>query len=92
MENMKPLQTQIQLQKKDGFTTVVNITTFDFQQQLLSLLRDKTLMDPTNLAIDYPLNRKQTFPRSEISEIKDSLWYENAYQYYEKSVIMILVA
>ena len=84
MENMKPLQTQIQLQEKDGFTTVANITTFDFQQQLLSLLRDETLMDPSNLAIDYPLNKKPTFPRSEISEIKDSLWYENAYQYYDK--------
>ena len=85
MENMKPLQSQIQLDEEDGFTTVVNITTFDFQQQLISLFRDKSLMDPSNLAIDYPLNRKPTFPRSEISEIKDSLWYENAYKYYEQN-------
>ena len=83
MENMRPSQTQIQLDDKDGSTTIVNISTFNFQQQLLSLLRDKDLMDPTNLAIDYPLNSKPTFPRTEISEIKDSLWYENAYKYYE---------
>ena len=49
MIQMKPIVKTIQIHQED-----VEITTFDFKQQLLSLLRDKDLMHPDNLVLDLP--------------------------------------
>ena len=63
-------------------SSAVKVTTFDFQQHVLSLLRDKELMHPDNLVLDYPFDSKPTFPKTKISDINNSDWYECAYKHY----------
>ncbi len=35
-------------------SNTINVTTFDFKQQLLSMLRDDEFMDPGNLVLEDP--------------------------------------
>ena len=59
----------------------VEVTKFDFQQQLLSILRDKELMRSSNLVnlVEYDnINSQYT------SEMQDSEWFHNAQKYYDE--------
>ena len=76
MIQMKPIVKTIQLHQE-----LVEITTFDFNQQLLSLLRDKDLMHPDNLVLDLP-GSIPNFQSEFISETRDGEWYHCAYDYY----------
>ena len=76
MIQMKPIVKTIQVHQEH-----LEIATFDFKQQLLSLLRDKDLMRPDNLLLDLP-DAIPTFKSEFISEIKDGDWYHCAYDYY----------
>ena len=49
MQHMKPTQKVIVLSDVSNNTVFVKV--FDFKQQLLSLLRDKELMNPSNLVL-----------------------------------------
>ena len=57
----------------------IDVTTFDFKQQLLSMLRDKELMKITNLVPFSHYTRES----EHISEIQDGAWYKKAQQYYD---------
>ena len=60
----------------------IEVTTYDFKQQLLSLLRDSELMDPKNLILQEP-STVQSLNSTYISEINyDSEWYQSAYRYF----------
>ena len=77
--DMKKLEPQVkQLHFNNGYS--INITIFDFKQQLLSLFRDKELMKPENIIYGQnpPINKNC------ISEIQDSMWYKNAVGYFNK--------
>ena len=85
MEGMKPSSKVIQL-TNDGSSSI-NITSFDFKQQILSLLRNKDLMNPANLVFENepgigvePSNSNE----DNISEIIHSDWYKSAHLHYEK--------
>ena len=62
----------------------LNVSVFDFKYQLLSLLRDKELMSPSNLVLDGSQpGTPPEFNQEYISEINHCEWYKNAYEYYE---------
>ena len=69
-------------------SNTINVTTFDFKQQLLSMLRDDELMDPGNLVLEDPVGSEhdKRLISNEISEIQDSEWYRCAENYYEKKL------
>ena len=69
-------------------SNTINVTTFDFKQQLLSMLRDDELMDPGNLVLEDPCGSEhdKRMISNEISEIQDSEWYRCAENYYEKKL------
>ena len=73
---MKAIVKTIQIHQEH-----VENTTFDFKQQLLSLLRDEDLMHPDNLVLELP-GTKPNFKSEFISEIKDGDWYHCAYNHY----------
>ena len=81
MENMKPIKKSLYTKRNDP-EFKIDITTFDFKQQLLSLLRDEELMHPSNLVLDEP-GKKPQFD-DKISEIQDSDWYRCAYAHYNE--------
>ena len=76
-QDMKKLETQINLLVFNN-GGLINITTFDFKQQLLSMFRDKKLMSPENIIYD----QEPPADNNNISEIQDSTWYKNAIQYF----------
>ena len=86
MEKMVPIIKYIELiESKKKTRSTLKIPTFDFKQQVLSLLRDEDLMNPTNLVIEEPgVELKR--PRNHISEIQDSKWYEKAVKYYNNKL------
>ena len=57
----------------------IDVTTFDFKQQLLSMFRDRELMKVTNLVPFSHYTRESEY----ISEIQDGAWYKKAQQYYD---------
>ena len=85
LDHTLPFQKTIELVNDQntniGQPLTIDVSCFDFRQQVLSLLRDKNLMHPNNLVgIDNDLSRNNEF----IMEIIDSEWYENANKYYIK--------
>ena len=88
MENMRPIKKTIWLGQEQGHE--IHVTTFDFKQQLLSMLRDNELIHPNNLALHEPmLSTSSTETRKDnkyISEIHDSIWYKCASDYYVKKM------
>ena len=85
MDQMKPIQSKVDLfNLGEDFDQRINVTSFDFQQQVLSLLRDQDLMQPKNLVLDYEPGEKPIFKQEKISEINHSDWYESAYNHYLK--------
>ena len=83
MDQMKPIQSKVDLiNLGEDFEQRMNVTSFDFQQQVLSLLRDQDLMQPENLVLDYEPGEKPIFKQEKISEINHSDWYESAYNHY----------
>ena len=91
MESMKPIVKKIDVvQSKSTHDKVsIDVTTFDFKQQLLLLLRDKELMQETNLMIEdndtiQSPNRNKKHSDDTISEIQDSDWYKGAKEYYDE--------
>ena len=79
MEKMQP-----NLSKIDVHGTEYHVTTFDFQQQVLSLLRDEDLMQPNNLVLESDCSIKSGSPCEKISEINHSDWYLSTYLHYNK--------
>jgi len=80
-----PFQKTIQL-INDGNTNTgqplfIDVSCFDFRQQVLSILRDKNLMHPNNLV---GIDNNKTRNKDLIIEIIDSEWYDNAKEYYNK--------
>ena len=57
----------------------VDVATFDFKQQLLSMFRDKELMKSTNLVQLSDYTRESEY----ISEIQDGEWFKKSQQYYD---------
>ena len=88
MEAMKPILKKVEVVQstKNKKVSTIDVTTFDFKQQLLALLRDQELMKPENLVLPEP-GEKPTFS-NKISEIQDSEWYMSTYQYYNKKMGM----
>ena len=80
MIQMKPIIRTIQLHQER-----IEVTTFDFKQQLLSLLRDEDLMHPDNLVLELP-GTKPAFKSEFISEIRDGDWYHYAYDHYNDTL------
>ena len=79
MEQMKPKLRKVFVDSINA----IDVTVFEFKQQLLSLLRDTSLMHQSNLVLDEPGARPNMQSR-EISEIKDGAWYQSAYEHYER--------
>ena len=63
--------------------TAIEVATFDFRQQLLSLLRDKDIMNSSNLIAEDPSNPPK-FDSKYISDVNDGAWYKSAYKYYNQ--------
>ena len=82
MEHMQPSHIVINLSQDKSIQQNITVTTFDFQQQVLSLLRDKDLMSPTNLVLDTEPGTIPQFENDTISEINHSDWYHCAYNHF----------
>ena len=82
MEKMKPINRKVIIHENEHIKEMINVTYFPFEQQILSLLRDKELMDPKNLVLDYEPGEEPDFPKEMISEINHSDWFESAYNHY----------
>lgn len=87
MHDMKPKKQEVKIFRKESEDKMmeikINVSTFDFKQQILSLFRDRNLMDPKNLVLDMdPKKRADFIGLDTISEIQDSDWYKCAYDYY----------
>ena len=52
MEDMQPSHTVLNISEDVNIQQNLTVTTFYFQQQVLSLLRDNDLMSPNNLVLD----------------------------------------
>ena len=84
LDGLKPATKTIEWTDFQKNTCNIDITKFDFKEQLFCLLRDVKLMQPENLVFDgdkpgVPPN----FNNKWISELNHGSWYENAYKYYE---------
>lgn len=86
MQKMKPIKKKISLENNH----FIEVTTFDFKQQLLSMFRDTELMDPQNLVLEEPgtvQNSHDNLGNSDhISDIRDSEWYKCAYEHYNEKL------
>ena len=78
LQKLQPISKSLFFNDRD---MEVKVTTFDFKQQVLSMLRDKDLMQPGNLVLDKP-GSIPNFDTEYISEIQDALWYKTASKYY----------
>jgi hypothetical protein len=95
MKGMEPKIEQVDL-SFDGVSNFIDVTTFDFKNQLLSILRDEELMEPSNLVIDESslIEKSSSESRCQsenldndiISEINDTDWYTWANEYYNKNL------
>ena len=59
----------------------IPITTFNFSDQLLSLFRDKHLMDSKNLVLGAS-SLSSSSPGDNVSEVQDSMWYQTSCKYF----------
>jgi len=50
MKGLQPIPKMVEIDTE----TIIEVATFDFKQQLLSLLRDKDIMNPSNLIMEDP--------------------------------------
>ena len=82
MDEMKPKTTTVNISTDSNILRKISVTKFDFQQQVLSLLRDKDLMSPQNLVLDSEPGMIPNFQKDKISEINHSDWYECAYNHF----------
>ena len=82
MDAMKPTTTTVNISSNESLIQNVSLTTFDFQQQVLSLLRDKELMHPSNLVLETEPGCSPNFYSDKISEICHSDWYKCAYNHF----------
>ena len=76
---MKPIQKTIAISGISYDT--VSVTVFDFKQ-LLSLLPDKELMNPSNLVLPNLPGKTPNINNYIISDINNSDWYTCAYNHY----------
>jgi len=86
MKGMEPKVEKVDLSFDDE-PHFIDVSTFDFKSQLLSMLRDEELMNPSNLAIDESLviGKKSSLEKNDvISEINDTYWYEWSNDYYNR--------
>ena len=84
MEQMKPKNTILNISSNSSIKQEISVTSFDFQQQVLSILRDKELMSPSNLVLDSDPGMTPVFNQDTISEINHSDWYQCAYKHFIK--------
>lgn len=92
MKGMGPKIVRVDIGLKEP--SFVNVTVFDFKNQLLSMFRDDELMNPDNLVLGKLVG--STFGTSSernvnnddelITEINDSDWYKWAETYYNKKL------
>ena len=80
MSRMKP--TVHKLHMSD--TEYISISVFDFQQQLLSILRDKELMHQSNLVVDAMVKISNGYKSPKITDIQDGEWYSCALNHYKE--------
>jgi len=87
LHGLKPTTNIVELNDSSGSTsTSISVTTFDFKEQLFSLLSDASLMQPENLVFDGSTpSEEPSFGRRWISELNHGSWYENAYMYYKEN-------
>ena len=78
MTKMKPYIETITVSATDK----INVTVFDFKQQLLSLLRDEKIMQPSNLLLDKMETVSTNTQSNIISDIHDGAWYQSSLDYY----------
>ena len=84
LDGLKPVIKMIEMTDHQKNIVNIEITKFDFKEQLFCLLRDPKLMRPENLVFDgnspgVPPNFRNRW----ITELNHGSWYENAYKYYE---------
>ena len=82
MEQMKPNHTILNISSNSSIKREISVTSFDFQQQVLSMLRDKELMSPKNLVLDSDPGMVPNLNPDKISEINHSDWYQCAYKHF----------
>ena len=74
LDGLQPVMKRLEV-----FGKFIDVTTYDFQQQLLSMLRDKELMKLENLMKLDDENEGMEY----ISEVQDASWYKMAKQFYD---------
>ena len=84
LDGLKPVTKTIELTDYQKNIVNIEITKFDFKEQLFCLLRDPKLMSPENLVFDgNGPGDPPNFRNRWMSELNHGSWYENAYKYYE---------
>ena len=74
LDGLQPVVKRLEILGK-----FIDVTTFDFQQQLLSMFRDEKLMKVENL-----MKLDDNYERIEyISEVQDASWYKSATEFYD---------
>lgn len=87
LHGLKPTVNIVALNDTSGSRSMeFPVTTFDFKEQLFSLLSDASLMQPENLVFDGSTpSAEPNFGSRWISELNHGSWYENAYNYYKEN-------
>ena len=80
MQRIKPTQKTITIFYVSNDT--VSVTLFDFTQQLLPLLCDKELMNPSNLILPNLPGKTLNINNDIISDISNYDWYTCPYNHY----------
>ena len=78
MTHMRPTIQQVKITETES----IKVSVFDFKQQLLSILRDKDLMHPSNLVVDKMVSVANGYKSPLISDIQDGEWYLCALKHY----------
>ena len=79
MKGLQPITKMVEIDTE----TIIEVATFDFKQQILSLLRDNDIMNPSNLIMEDP-SIAPKFDSDYISDVNDGEWYKSAYEYYNQ--------
>ena len=84
MEHIRPIEQKIELPSKHEGKHEINVTTFQFKNQVHSLLSDPILNRPENLVI----NKENPFSKYEppdglLGECLSGSWYRNAWAHME---------
>ena len=94
MKGMGPKVVKVNVGFIEENPSYIDVTVFDFKNQLLSILRNDNLMDPKNLIIDETSLLGSSTSSDicsgpdvdSITEIKDTDWYKWSNDYYNKKL------